>query len=469
MKKWLFSVFFVIPFLAHSQGSTGINNFNPSPKAALDIKPFGKQGILIPRLAPADTSSINPGLGFNKGLAFYDTANTKFWYWSGFKWLSYGNDTPTISIGKSWLLNGNTLTASDTGATGFVYLGTDNLTPLIFVTNGQQRMKIGRSGNVGIGTTKPTATLHVEGRSSPTLYVNSLSTDTNGIGIYVQSDNSASKSRKGGVFLASNGLNDNHGVSSVATGGARSYGVTGYGASGNKENYGIFGVANGGEYAYGIYAVASGGSVGNFAGYFEGDVYTSGDQQIMGSVGIGIAPTSVKLDIKSLSSPAVRIQDGTQGLNKVLVSDANGNARWDVVKSTIKYTRRSGLSALSISATNTYAKISDYITFTKNFDGTYLEINLNSSFSSGTFAGFASAVQFEVRIDNLPLNLVSAVGVIKTTNTQDFMGLFGAYSGLAGTHTLSVWAKTFPATGTSAGVVIDPIGYEGSISIKETW
>ncbi|MBC7390306.1 MAG: hypothetical protein H7329_13905, partial [Opitutaceae bacterium] len=358
---------------------------------------------------------------------------------------------------------------SDTGATGFVYLGTDNLTPLIFATNGQQRMKIARSGNVGIGTTKPTATLHVEGKSSPTLYVNSLSTDTNGIGISVQSDNSASLSRKGGVFQALNGVQTNYGISSIASGGQKSYGIRGHGNSGAKENYGVYAIGEGGQYAYGIYATALGGSGQNFAGYFEGNVYTSSDQQIMGSVGIGIAPTSVKLDIKSLSSPAVRIQDGTQGLDKVLVSDANGNAHWDVVKSTVKFSKIENLNLISTTATNIFSKLSDFLTFTKLNTATFLEINLNSNASSGTFSGGTYAVQFEIRIDNVALNVVPAIATIRQSNKEEFIGLYGVYIGPAGTHTLSVWVKAFSPGGTSTGVLLDSGGFNGSISVKETW
>lgn len=43
-----------------------------------------------------------------------------------------------------------------------------------------------------------------------------------------------------------------------------------------------------------------------------------------GKVGIGVASPSAKLDVAG----SVKIADGTQGANKVLVSDANGLATW---------------------------------------------------------------------------------------------------------------------------------------------
>lgn len=43
-----------------------------------------------------------------------------------------------------------------------------------------------------------------------------------------------------------------------------------------------------------------------------------------GKVGIGVASPAAKLDVAG----SVKIADGTQGANKVLVSDANGLATW---------------------------------------------------------------------------------------------------------------------------------------------
>jgi len=50
-----------------------------------------------------------------------------------------------------------------------------------------------------------------------------------------------------------------------------------------------------------------------------------------GNVGINNASPSTLLHIKNNSSPALRVEDGTQGDGKILTSDANGNASWQTI------------------------------------------------------------------------------------------------------------------------------------------
>lgn len=47
-----------------------------------------------------------------------------------------------------------------------------------------------------------------------------------------------------------------------------------------------------------------------------------------GDVGIGTTAPTARLHIVSKSGSVVRIEDGTQGENKILVSDSDGNASW---------------------------------------------------------------------------------------------------------------------------------------------
>lgn len=49
-----------------------------------------------------------------------------------------------------------------------------------------------------------------------------------------------------------------------------------------------------------------------------------------GNVGLGTISPVTKLHIESATQGAVRITDGSQGVGKVLTSDANGLAKWDL-------------------------------------------------------------------------------------------------------------------------------------------
>lgn len=153
--KHFFTLFLAIglSFVALAQRNTGINTTNPSSKAALDVHTDGslKQGILVPRLSVADTTVLKSGIpNHSKGLLFYDTVNTVYRYWTGSKWQAFGGGTSSSSS-ADWLLSGNTLVPADTQSTGFKYLGTNSPFPLILATDGRQRMRISRNGNIGIG------------------------------------------------------------------------------------------------------------------------------------------------------------------------------------------------------------------------------------------------------------------------------------------------------------------------------
>jgi hypothetical protein len=61
-------------------------------------------------------------------------------------------------VGSTWLLSGNLLSAS-----GNRFIGSKNHYPVVFKTNSVERVRITENGDVGIGTTSPQATFHVDG------------------------------------------------------------------------------------------------------------------------------------------------------------------------------------------------------------------------------------------------------------------------------------------------------------------
>ncbi len=124
MKYILFflSIVIIVSFSTDvvSAQSVGINSdgSKPNANAMLDVKAFNK-GILIPRTSTASRTAI-PN---TKGLLVYDTTTSSFWYNDGSAW-------KTISGGSShWTTSGSS-----------IYYNT---------------------GNVGIGTSTPTARLQV--------------------------------------------------------------------------------------------------------------------------------------------------------------------------------------------------------------------------------------------------------------------------------------------------------------------
>jgi hypothetical protein len=83
----------------------------------------------------------------------------------------------------------------------------------------------------------------------------------------------------GGIGLEAQG--GAYGVYAIADefGVSHRYGVYASGRHGDGNNYGVYATSFSGNNAYGIYATASGGSSSNWAGYFSGNVYSSGSYQ----------------------------------------------------------------------------------------------------------------------------------------------------------------------------------------------
>jgi hypothetical protein len=184
--------------------------------------------------------------------------------------------------------------------------------------------------------------------------------------------------------------------------------------------------------------------------------------QVNGSLGIATAPAT-RLHVVG-TAPAIRLTDGNQASGRILVSDANGGGTW---KDNSRYFVSGGLAVTSVVASPTAVRLGDFVVFAKATAESTVEVNLNTRAGSGVFASGANAVFFQVRIDNA-VSPMSNEAACTTSNTIEYIGIFAVFQGLAaGTHTVSVFART--ALGTSTGVILDPGNFGGRIVVKETF
>jgi hypothetical protein len=393
--------------------------------------------------APSSANSI-------QGVAVSATVPTagQILSYNGTEWLAVAAPTGNI-------VNG--------GQTGAVTVGTNNLSPLTFETNNAAALTIDLTGNLGIGTTAPTAKLQLPGgtaaiNSAPLKFTAGTSltapeagaveyngtdlfyTGTNGIRQKIVGyDNSLSPTpgqvlswngsawvpapsggagtgdivnngQNGAVTIGSNDGNSltletaNAAAMTIDATGKVGIGTTvpgsaleikGAGSTGPLLTVGSTGA--GGAYQLALQNTATGGTTW-YLGSSDNTNGAGGGKFIIGknvsdtassnftidgsgNVGIGAIAPAAKLDIAG----SIKVADGSQGIGKVLTSDAAGLATW----ASPGAASVSGLSAATSSQTlanNNFAQ-------TWNWDGLNSGSGLNvgsSSVTSGTLFNAAS-------------------------------------------------------------------------------
>ena len=140
-----------IAIFAKAQLKIGDNPTSIQKSSILELE-SSRQGLLLPRLA--DTTAIN-ALTPPDGMIIYLTTDNSLRLRSAGAWKKIAD---LAAANSNWSLAGNTGTDSTVN-----FLGTVDGQPLIMKTSNNEAMRIDKNGNIGIGSTNPTAKLDVNG------------------------------------------------------------------------------------------------------------------------------------------------------------------------------------------------------------------------------------------------------------------------------------------------------------------
>ncbi|NTW32884.1 MAG: hypothetical protein HGB12_09700, partial [Bacteroidetes bacterium] len=164
--------------------------------AMLDISSTN-QGMRIPRVALTSTSSSAPITNPANSLLVYDSVSTGdvtpgFYYWDVNKWVKLATGS------GGWSTSGNSGTD-----TTINFIGTTDAQSWVMKTDNTERMKISKTGNVGIGTPNPASsaildissttkgmrmpnmtTIQRDAISSPVIGLQIFNTDCGGVDYY---------------------------------------------------------------------------------------------------------------------------------------------------------------------------------------------------------------------------------------------------------------------------------------------
>jgi trimeric autotransporter adhesin len=256
--------------------------------------------------------------------------------------------------------------------------------------------------------------------------------------------NGAGTNNYGGVFSANSASGNNTAVDATANGSATlSIGVNAKNSASAGNKYAVSGTTTGlGTTNIGGYFTASGGTA-NYAGIFD-----------LGNVGIGTTAPLDKLHVVG----KIRMVDGNQAVNRVMVSDLNGTATWtdpgglgvkwsSILAPTANLVLAHGANTTSFSfdgVTNGSAFTLSSSTLTT---GTLL--NLTNTSTAGGGAGNAIGLNISISGANVNNNhsstginsIVSNTGI----TAQNFGGNFSANGG-------TINEAVHAATSTDAGI-----------------
>ncbi|MGE0566902.1 MAG: hypothetical protein AB7O73_03050, partial [Bacteroidia bacterium] len=178
-----------------------------------------------------------------------------------------------------------------------------------------------------------------------------------------------------------------------------------------------------------------------------------------GYVGIGTTTPSTNLHVMGKAT----IQDGSQGDGRVLLSDGNGTGTWTNTPAPATFT---SLNVSSVTVPNLPTPLGiPGISYNKIYANTKLVIHFQSRVFSGLFSGGVTDLSYEIRVNGNP-TLHGGVYVTSNQNSNEYVFITAIFMGIpAGFQNISIVGYT--NAGTASGVVVDPGGLKGKITVKE--
>jgi len=308
----------------------GIGTNIPDNSAALHVESTSK-GILIPRMTQVQRDAIaTPATG----LLIYQTDGASgFYYYNGTIWVTFG-------AGSGWAFLGNA------GTNDTVHkLGTTDAQDFVIGTNNEEVIRVTTTGNVGVNTATPTAKFHLVDPvfSVPNLFDDSFEDSTlapfttGGSANWIITTTAGEFNTASGSVVGAKSGNIADSQSSwveysttIPAGGAtiefayKTSSETNY----DKLFFKIDGVSQAdwsgsGSWTTVSYPVTAGAHTFRWEYTKDSSVSSANDEVYIDDIKI--------TEPVPATPPVLQIVDGSEGANKMLVSDANGVANWQVV------------------------------------------------------------------------------------------------------------------------------------------